>query len=48
MDLKQHMRQQEIWSNKIRKEEIKEQEGHINEKLERRKEEVIMAVRQEQ
>lgn len=24
MDLKQHMRQQEIWSNKLRKEEIKE------------------------
>ncbi len=48
MDLKQHMRQQEIWSNKLRKEEVKEQEYQVNEKVEKRKEEVIRYVQQEQ
>jgi hypothetical protein len=47
MDLKQHMRQQEIWSNKLRKEEVKEQEYQVNEKVEKRKEEVIRYVQQE-
>ena len=44
MDLKQHMRQQDIWSNKLRKEEIREIEGQIGEKIEKRKEEVLRTI----
>lgn len=48
MDLKQHMIQQDIWSNKLRKEEVKEQENMITEKIEKRKAEVIRGIQQEQ
>jgi phenylalanyl-tRNA synthetase alpha subunit len=44
MDLKHQLKQQEIQENKMRKEEVRSIERDINEKLNKRKEEVLRSV----
>ena len=44
LDLKHQLKQQEIQENKMRKEEVRSIERDINEKLNKRKEEVLRSV----
>jgi hypothetical protein len=47
-ELKQQIRTQEVWEKKLKKEEVRGQEKEVNEKIEKRKEEIIKQIHQQQ
>ncbi len=47
-ELKQQLHSQQVWQNKLKKEEVRNQEKEVNEKVEKRKEEIVKTIHVQQ